>query len=94
MDCQAEHRHGSPLYRDKRLKHMVRPNTCPINDDLQVLFGLDLQAMMQLSENTTSHNLFVGVEVNTLIRNKAPDTLEVVRESDLSLKGMVESCPD
>jgi hypothetical protein len=45
-DCKAEHGHGSPIDRDKRLKHLVRPNGSPINDDLQVLLGLDLQAMM------------------------------------------------
>jgi hypothetical protein len=86
MGCQAEHGHGSSLYRDERFKHLVRPNTCPIYDDLQVLLGLDLQPVMKLPQKTTSHNLFAGIEVNAVIRDKAPDTLEVVSKLDISLE--------
>ena len=86
MDGQAEHGHGSPLYGDKRLKHLVGPNTCPIYDDLQVLLGLDLQAMVKLSQKSAGDKLFAFVEVNALIRDKAPDTLEVMREFDISLE--------
>jgi hypothetical protein len=75
MDCQAKYGDGSSIYRDKRLKHLVRPHASPINDDLEILLRLDLQAMMKLSEKAASHKFFARVVINALIRYESPDTL-------------------
>ena len=42
--------------------------------------------MMKLADHTASYNFFVFCEVDTVIGDKARDPLEVVRESDPSLK--------
>ena len=50
-----------------------------------MLLGLDPQSVMKLPRKTI-RNSFAVAGVNALIRDKAPDTVEVVRRLDISVE--------
>ena len=75
MGREAEHRYGTAIYRDQSLQHLITPHAPPINDDLQILLRLDLQAMMKMSNQSPRHNFFAGIDLDALIRNKSQDRL-------------------
>jgi site-specific DNA recombinase len=79
-------RHRSTGYRHQCRQHLIRPHTGPVNDNLQRLPGLELQAMMELTQQPTSNDLFALQGLEAGVRDVALDPLEVVRKGDGGFK--------